>query len=624
MWTSTALLRWTKWKVVTKESENTYRDSLRETVINLPETPGCYQYLDETGKVIYVGKAKNLKRRVSSYFNKEHESAKTRMLVSKIRDLKYVVVRTEWDALLLENNLIKKYKPRYNILLKDDKTYPSICITKEEFPRIFKTRNIIRNGSEYYGPYSHVATLNGLMELIGKLYRIRRCRFPMTEAGIADGRYKDCLEYQIKNCNAPCIGNETREEYLQQIEEIREILKGKSGWLIQKLKEKMKALAAELKFEEAQQIKVKIDILSAFREKSMVVTEVPDDLDVFSGEQDEDGTVFINYMHVTEGCINQAFTFEFKNRIEEPLSELIMSSVVEMRNRYGSKASEIVLPFMPETEIEGITWTVPQRGERKKLLTLSELNVKQYRADRLKKSDKLNPQQKHVRLLKELQKVTGMEKLPYRIECFDNSHIHGSDAVAACVVYEEGKPLRKEYRLYNIKSGAGGDDYASMIEVLTRRYRRIIDEEGRMPDLVIVDGGKPQMSAATEVMNSLGLELDIAGLVKNSHHRTSGLIVGKDRMEVGIKPDSELFRLLEQMQDEVHRVAISFHKNKRSRRQTESELTRIAGIGDKTASLLLREFKSVKRISEADEESLTKVIGRSKATVVYSHFNGKS
>lgn len=597
------------------------KEKLRQIVLNLPDSPGCYQYLDENGRVIYVGKAKKLKRRVSSYFNKDQISAKTKMLVSKIRDIKYVVVKTEWDALLLENNLIKKYKPRYNILLKDDKTYPSICITGETFPRIFKTRNIIKNGSEYYGPYSHVATVNSLMELIHNLYKVRSCRMPITLEGIERNQYRECLEHQIKNCNAPCIGAETREEYLKQIDEIREILKGHASSLEQKLKSEMKSLAAELKFEEAQEIKEKIKILSAFREKSLVVTGISENIDVFTGEQDNDGNVFINYMHVTEGCINQAFTFEFKNRADETMEDMLMSSIVEMRQRYGSNAHEIVVPFQPETELEGISWTVPVKGEKKKLLTLSELNVRQYRADRLKRSDKLNPEQKQTRILKELQDALKMSKLPMRIECFDNSHIQGSDAVAACVVYEKGKPSRGEYRLYNIKSGAGGDDYASMKEILTRRYTRILDENTRMPDLVIVDGGKGQMSAAREVAEALNIELNIAGLVKNSHHRTSGLLFGFPQAEIGVKPDSQLFRLLEQIQEEVHRVAISFHRKKRSKRQLDSELTQIKGIGDKSAEILLKELKSVKRISETSLEELTALIGRSKAETVFSHFH---
>lgn len=603
------------------KQEETYRERLREIVSNLPDTPGCYQYLDDTGRVIYVGKAKKLKRRVSSYFNKEQISAKTRMLVSKIRDIKYVVVKSEQDALLLENNLIKKYKPRYNIMLKDDKTYPSICITKEAFPRVFKTRNRIRNGSEYYGPYSHVGTLNGLMELIHSLYRIRSCRQVITEEGIKARKYDDCLEYQIKNCNAPCIGCESREKYNAQIDDIREILKGHSSRIEQNFKVEMARKAAELKFEEAQSIKEKLAVLTAFRERSQVITDIGGEIDVFSGEQEEDGTVFINYMHVTEGCINQAFTFEFKNKADESMEEMLMSSIVEMRGRYGSRAKEIIVPFEPETELEGITWTVPIKGEKRKLLTLSELNVRQYKADRLKRSDKLNPEQKQTRLLKELQNTLSLSKLPMRIELFDNSHIQGTDAVAACVVYEKGKPARKEYRLFNIRSGAGGDDYGSMKEVLERRYRRIIDENGKMPDLLIVDGGVTQMNAAKEISDRLGIELNIAGLVKNGHHRTSGLLFGFPQNEVGIKPDSALFRLLEQMQDEVHRVAISFHRKKRSRRQTESELTKIEGIGEKTATELLRNFKSVKRIEETEIDNLAEIVGKSRAEKIFAYFH---
>lgn len=545
------------------------------------------------------------------------------MLVSRIRDIKYVVVGTEWDALLLENNLIKKYKPRYNILLKDDKTYPSICITKEEYPRIFKTRNIIHNGSEYYGPYSHVATINGLMEIIGKLYKIRSCRLALNEQDIADGKFRACLEQQIKNCNAPCIASESRSEYNRQVSEIKEILKGKSSLLIQNLQDEMKKYASELKFEQAQEVKEKLSILTSFREKSQVIADITEDIDVFSGDQDEDGTVFINYMHVTDGCINQAFTFEFKNKIDEPIEDLMMNAIVEIRTRYGSRAKEILLPYETDIEIDGVSITVPQRGEKKKLLTLSELNVRQYRADRLKRSDKLNPEQKQTRLLKELQGLLGLKKLPMKIECFDNSHIQGTDAVAACVVYEKGKPSRKDYRLYNIKSGVGGDDYGSMIEVLTRRYTRIIEEGGKMPDLLIVDGGKAQMDAAKEVIDSLGISIEIAGLVKNGHHRTCGMLYGFPQAEVGIKPDSELFRLLERMQDEVHRVAISFHRNKRSKRQTHSELTEISGIGEKLSEMMLKKWKSVKRISEASIDELADVIGKSKAETVYSHFHPK-
>ena len=597
-----------------------YEKRLKLIVQNLPEKPGCYQYLDEQGTVIYVGKAKNLKNRVSSYFIKDNQTDKTRMLVSKISDLKYIVVETEWDAFLLENNLIKRYKPRYNILLKDDKTYPSICITKEEFPRVFKTRKIIRNGSEYYGPFSHMGTLNGLLDIIGHAYRIRSCRLPLTTDGIKANKYKECLEYHIKNCPAPCTGNISKEEYSEQITEIREILKGHSQQLTRSMMQEMKKLSAELKFEEAQAIKLRYDTIMEFREKSRVVDTGLDNVDVYNIDNDED-VVFVNYLHVADGCINQAFTFEYKRKMDESLDEMLMMAIVEMRNRYRSTAREIIVPFMPGTEYAGVTWTVPQKGEKKKLLDLSALNVKQYRADRLKQTDKLNPEQKHVRLMKELGTLLQLPKTPMRIECFDNSHISGTDAVAACVVYENGKPSKKDYRLYNIKSGAGGDDYGSMYEVMMRRWTRAIDEGNTLPDLVIVDGGKGQMSIAKEVIDNLNININIAGLVKNSRHKTEGLLSGFPQMQVGVKPDSELFRLLEQMQEEVHRVAISFHKKKRSKRQTQSELTDIKGIGENTATALIRKFKSVKRVSEASIDELATEIGKAKATTVYNWFH---
>jgi len=602
------------------KGKEAYDKRLKLIVQNLPEKPGCYQYLDEQGTVIYVGKAKNLKRRVSSYFIKENQTDKTRMLVSKISDLKYIVVETEWDAFLLENNLIKRYKPRYNILLKDDKTYPSICITREDYPRVFKTRKIIRNGSEYFGPFSHTGTLNGLLQIVAQAYKVRTCRLPLTDEAIKAGKYKECLEYHIKNCPAPCIGHISRTEYNAQITEIREILKGHSQELTKSMMQEMKQLASQMRFEEAQAVKVKFDTIMEFREKSRVVDTGLDNVDVYNIDNDED-VVFVNYLHVSGGCINQAFTFEYKRKMDESLDEMLMLAIVEMRARYHSAAREIIVPFMPESEITGVTWTVPQKGEKKKLLELSALNVKQYRADRLKRSDKLNPEQKHVRLMKELGTLLGMDKTPLRIECFDNSHISGTDAVAACVVYENGKPSRKDYRLYNIKSGAGGDDYGSMYEVMMRRWMRAVEEGSAMPDLVIVDGGKGQMSIAKEVIDNLNISINIAGLVKNAHHKTSGLLYGFPQMEVGVKPDSELFRLLEQMQEEVHRVAISFHKKKRSKRQTHSELTDIKGIGDNTATVLIKKFKSVKRISEATLDELSKEIGKAKAQTVYNWFH---
>lgn len=602
------------------KGKEAYEKRLKLIVQNLPEKPGCYQYLDEQGTVIYVGKAKNLKRRVSSYFIKDSQTDKTKMLVSKISDIKYFVVETEWDAFLLENNLIKRYKPRYNILLKDDKTYPSICITREDFPRVFKTRKIIRNGSEYYGPYSHIGTLNGLLQIIYEAYKVRTCRLPLTEDSIKAGKYRECLEYHIKKCPAPCLGSIPKDKYNAQIAEIREILKGRSQELTRSMMQEMKSLASQMRFEEAQVIKHKFDTIMEFREKSRVVDTGLDNVDVYNIDQDDD-VVFVNYLHVAGGCINQAFTFEYKRKMDEPLDEMLMLAIVEMRNRYHSTAREIIVPFKPEAEITGVNWTVPQKGEKKKLLELSALNVKQYRADRLKRSDKLNPEQKHVRLMKELGNLLGMEKTPLRIECFDNSHISGTDAVAACIVYENGKPDRKDYRLYNIKSGAGGDDYGSMYEVMMRRWSRAIQEGSPMPDLIIVDGGKGQMSTAKEVIDSLNIGINIAGLVKNDRHKTSGLLYGFPQLEVGVKPDSELFRFLEQMQEEVHRVAISFHKKKRSKRQTHSELTDIKGIGENTATTLIKKFKSVKRISETSLEELSQEIGKAKAETIYNWFH---
>ena len=597
-----------------------YEKKLKLIVQNLPEKPGCYQYMDEQGVVIYVGKAKNLKRRVSSYFLKENQTDKTKVLVSKISDIKYIVVETEWDAFLLENNLIKRYKPRYNILLKDDKTYPSICITREEFPRVYKTRKIIRNGSEYYGPYSHIGTINGLLQIIRQAYKIRTCHLPLNTESVRNRKFKDCLEYHIKNCPAPCIGLVTKEEYNSQIAEIRQILKGQSKELTRNLMQEMKNFAKDLKFEEAQEVKNKYETIMEFREKSRVVDNGLDNVDVYNIDNDQD-IVFVNYIHVADGCINQAFTFEYKRKMDEPLEEMLLMAIIEMRNRYKSSAKEIIVPFLPETEIEGVSWTVPQKGEKRKLLELSALNVKQYRADRLKRSDKLNPDQKNVRLLKELANLLGLEKIPIRIECFDNSHISGTDAVAACVVYENGKPDRKDYRLYNIKSGVGGDDYASMYEVMMRRWSRAKEEGTTLPDLVIVDGGKGQMTVAKEVADCLSLNINIAGLVKNSKHKTEGLLFGFPQKQVGIKPDSELFRLMEQIQEEVHRVAISFHKKKRSKRQTQSELTGIKGIGETTSTTLIRKFKSVKRISEATIDELSAEIGKSKANVIYNWFH---
>lgn len=591
-------------------------DYLRGIVMNLPETPGCYQYLDSTGTVIYVGKAKNLKRRVYSYFSKEHGPGKTRVLVSKIADIRYVVVKTEEDALLLENNLIKKYRPRYNVLLKDDKTYPSICVSNEYFPRVFSTRRIVRNGSTYYGPYSHVPTMYGLLELIKKLYKVRRCNLALTPESIRNGKFKVCLEYHIKNCKAPCIGQQSHDEYMKSIGEIKQILSGNTHELTRQMMEEMQRLASEMRFEEAQAIKEKYQLLENYQAKSEVVSSVLHNIDVFSIETDEND-VFINYLHITNGCINQAFTFEYKKRMEETQEELLQLGIVEMRERYKSLSREIIVPFELDLELANVTFTIPQRGEKKKLLDLSLLNVKQYRADRLKQAEKLNPEQKSVRLMKEIQAALGMEKMPYQIECFDNSNISGSDAVAACVVFKKAKPSKQDYRKYNIKTVEGPDDYASMQEVVRRRYSRAIKEGTPLPDLIITDGGKGQMEVVRQIVeDELHLSIPIAGLAKDDRHRTRELLFGFPPQTIGLKQNTPLFHLLEQIQDEVHRFAITFHRDKRSKRQTASALDTIKGIGEKTKSALLKHFKSVKRIREASEEELSTIVGPAKAKVL--------
>ncbi len=591
-------------------------DYLRGIVMNLPETPGCYQYLDNTGTIIYVGKAKNLKRRVYSYFSKEHGPGKTRVLVSKIADIRYVVVKTEEDALLLENNLIKKYRPRYNVLLKDDKTYPSICVSNEYFPRIFSTRRIVRNGSTYYGPYSHVPTMYALLDLIKKLYKVRRCNLALTPENIRNGKFKVCLEYHIKNCQAPCIGQQSHDEYMKSIREIKQILSGNTHELTRQMMEEMQRLASEMRFEEAQAIKEKYLLLENYQAKSEVVSSVLHNIDVFSIETDEND-VFINYLHITNGCINQAFTFEYKKRMEETPEELLQLGIVEMRERYKSCSREIIVPFELDLELANVTFTIPQRGEKKKLLDLSLLNVKQYRADRMKQAEKLNPEQKSVRLMKEIQATLGMEKMPYQIECFDNSNISGSDAVAACVVFKKAKPSKQDYRKYNIKTVEGPDDYASMQEVVRRRYSRAIEEGTPLPDLIITDGGKGQMEVVRQVVeDELHLHIPIAGLAKDDRHRTRELLFGFPPLTIGLKQNTPLFHLLEQIQDEVHRFAITFHRDKRSKRQTASALDTIKGIGEKTKSTLLRHFKSVKRIREASEEELSAIIGPAKTKVL--------
>ena len=594
-----------------KQEEITTNDYLKGIVLNLPESPGIYQYLNEEGTIIYVGKAKNLKRRVSSYFNREHPNGKTRLLVSKIADIKYIVVKTEEDALLLENNLIKKYKPRYNVLLKDDKTYPSICVSNEYFPRVFKTRNIIRNGSSYYGPYSHIPSMNALLELIKKRYPLRSCRHPLTPENIRAGKFDVCLEYHIKNCKGPCIGKQCHEDYLRDIDEIKQILKGDTQIVCDLLMDEMQALASELRFEEAQAIKEKYDLIESYRSRSEVVNRIIHNVDVFSIEMDEN-SAYINYLHITNGCINQAFTFEYKKRLNETKEELLQLGIVEMRERYKSKSREIIVPFELEMELNGVSFIVPQRGEKKHLLELSIMNVKQYKVDRLKQADKLNPEQKKTRILKEIQEQLHLPKIPAHIECFDNSNIQGSDAVAACVVFRMGKPSKKEYRKFNIKTVEGPDDYASMREVVGRRYTRLLEEGSPLPDLIITDGGKGQMEVVREVIeDELKLSIPIAGLAKDNKHRTSELLYGFPPMTIGVKQNTPLFHLLENIQDEVHRFAITFHRDKRSKSQIASVLDNIPGIGEKRKTALLKAFKSVSRIKKASLEELAEIVGPS-------------
>lgn len=589
---------------------------LRGIVLNLPTGPGIYQYLNKEGTIIYVGKAKNLKRRVYSYFSKEHQSAKTRILVSKIADIRYIVVNTEEDALLLENNLIKKYKPRYNVLLKDDKSYPSICVTNEYFPRVFKTRKIVRNGSTYYGPYSHVPSMMAVLELIKKLYPLRTCNLALTPENIRNGKFNVCLEYHIKNCKAPCIAMQSHEEYMQNIAQIKEILKGNTQIISEALMNEMMSLAADMKFEEAQKVKEKYELIETYRSKSEVVSSVLHNIDVFSIETDEN-TAYINYLHITNGCINQAFTFEYKMRMDETKEELLQLGIIEMRERYKSRSKEIIVPFELDMEMDGVTFTIPQRGDKKHLLELSILNVKQYKADRLKQAEKLNPEQRSVRLLKEIQEQLHMEKMPIHIECFDNSNIQGSDAVAACVVFKKAKPSKKDYRKYIIKTVVGPDDYASMQEVVRRRYSRIIEEQGELPDLILTDGGKGQMEVVRQVIeDELHLNIPIAGLAKDNRHRTSEVLFGFPPMTIGIKQGTPLFHLLENIQDEVHRFAITFHRDKRSKSQIASALDNVKGIGEKRKTALLKAFKSVARIKKASLEELAEVVGESAAKSV--------
>ncbi|WP_278705391.1 excinuclease ABC subunit UvrC [Parabacteroides goldsteinii] len=578
----------------------------------LPDKPGCYQYFDDKGTIIYVGKAKNLKRRVSSYFNKEHDSNKTRVLVKQIRDIKYIVVNTEEDALLLENNLIKQYRPRYNVMLKDDKTYPSITVKNEYFPRIFQTRNIVKDGSQYYGPYPSVYTAKVMLQMLKELYPLRTCKYPLTPESIAAGKYEVCLEYHIKRCKGPCVGLQSMEEYQQNISEIKEILRGNISQISKHLYEEMQVLAGELKFEEAQKIKEKYEVIENYRAKSTVVTPMLHNIDVFSFAENEK-SAYINFMHIGNGAIVQAYTFEYKKRLDETKEELLSLGIVEMRDRFKSTAREIIVPFDMEMELGNVTFTVPQRGDKKKLLELSEMNVKQFKVDRLKQAEKLNPEQRSTRILKEVQDALHLPKLPIHIECFDNSNIQGSDAVAACVVFKMAKPSKKDYRKYIIKTVVGPDDYASMKEVVRRRYQRVVNEGSPLPDLILTDGGKGQMEVVREVIqDELHLDIPIAGLAKDGKHRTSELLFGFPPVTVGMPIQSQMFRFFTQIQDEVHRFAITFHKDKRSKSQTRSELDSINGIGEKTKVLLLRHYKSVKRIREASFDELKELIGEAK------------
>ena len=605
---------------MTKEEREERREYLMQIVRRLPEKPGSYQYYDRNGDIIYVGKAKNLRNRVSSYFHTEADRFKTKVLVSKIWDISYTVVNTEEDALLLENNLIKKYNPRYNVLLKDGKTYPSICVTNELFPRIFKTRNINKKWGTYYGPYSHQGSMNAILELIKSLYHPRTCKLPITEEGIKKGKYNVCLDYHIKNCGGPCIGKQSIQEYQKNIQQAREILKGNTRKILREMKEEMQALAEELRFEEAEMIKRKYELIGLYAAKSEVVSHVVDNIDVLSITSDEK-TAYINYIHVNNGSINQSFTFEYRKKLDEKDEDLLALGIVEIRERFKSTAKEIIVPFELDIELEGITLTVPQRGDKKTLLDLSIMNGKQYKMDILKQAEKLNPEQKSTRLMKQIQDTLKLPTLPYQIECFDNSNISGTDAVAACVVFKKLKPSKSDYRKYNIKTVVGPDDYASMKEVVRRRYSRLVEENERLPDLIITDGGKGQMEVVREVVeDELHLNIPIAGLAKNDRHRTNELLFGFPPVVVGMSTTSELFHILTQIQDEVHRFAISFHRDKRSKRALHSELDDIKGIGAKTKEALLEKYKTIKNIKAADKEELISIIGKSKADILLNYF----
>ena len=611
---------------MTKQENEERLARLKSIVLSMPEKPGSYQYYDENHTIIYVGKAKNLKRRVSSYFHKEVDRYKTKVLVSKIFDISYTVVNTEEDALLLENSLIKKYNPRYNVLLKDGKTYPSICVTNEYFPRIFKTRHINKKVGTFFGPYPHVGSMYAVLEDIKKLYKPRTCRFPITKEGVAEGKYKPCLEYHIHNCGAPCISKQSYEEYQENMRQAREILKGNTREVSKYLYDLMMKNAELLRFEIAEEYKKKYQLLDEFEAKSEVVSHTITDVDVFTIVNDDaNKNAFINYIHVKNGTINQSFTYEYKRKLEESDEELLITAIPEIRERFHSTSKEIIVPFEMEWKLKDATFFVPQRGDKKHLLELSEMNCKQYKFDRLKQAEKLNPEQKQTRLMKELQTKLKLPKMPYQIECFDNSNISGTDAVAGCIVYKGMKPSRKDYRKYNIKTVEGPDDYASMQEVVRRRYIRIIEEETPLPDLIITDGGKGQMEVVREVVeDELHLEIPIAGLAKDDRHRTNELLYGFPPQTIALPPESELFKVLTQIQDEVHRYAITFHRDKRSKHALHSELDDIKGIGPKAKEALLSKFKSVKKIKEASQEQLSEVLGPHKAEILAKYFTEKS
>ena len=611
---------------MTKQENEERLARLKSIVLSMPEKPGSYQYYDENHTIIYVGKAKNLKRRVSSYFHKEVDRYKTKVLVSKIFDISYTVVNTEEDALLLENSLIKKYNPRYNVLLKDGKTYPSICVTNEYFPRIFKTRHINKKVGTFFGPYPHIGSMYAVLEVIKKLYKPRTCRFPITKEGVAEGKYKPCLEYHIHNCGAPCINRQSYEEYQENMRQAREILKGNTREVSKYLYDLMMKNAELLRFEIAEEYKKKYQLLDEFEAKSEVVSHTITDVDVFTIVNDEaNKNAFINYIHVKNGTINQSFTYEYKRKLEESDEELLITAIPEIRERFHSTSKEIIVPFEMEWKLKDATFFVPQRGDKKHLLELSEMNCKQYKFDRLKQAEKLNPEQKQTRLMKELQSKLKLPKMPYQIECFDNSNISGTDAVAGCIVYKGMKPSRKDYRKYNIKTVEGPDDYASMQEVVRRRYSRMIEEETPLPDLIITDGGKGQMEVVREVVeDELHLEIPIAGLAKDDRHRTNELLYGFPPQTIALPPESELFKVLTQIQDEVHRYAITFHRDKRSKHALHSELDDIKGIGPKAKEALLSKFKSVKKIKEASQEQLSEILGPHKAEILAKYFTEKS